>query len=726
MRNALLLAAASTCLLITGCDKPAATSEPGKGTPSLPDVPTAATVPVAAPLPVASHLGIATRVPADADFFLAGYHADEWVKKTIEEFLKSELFKDIESKPDAPKPEEVPLYVGDEAFVFVNGGGVQLQALTSGYRDVMAWSTGQFVAGALRELEKKERDPAETKAWADSMSADLLERILNAVEKDSQLQVPSVVMGWHPDAAKLDACSKKVAEGLDELLKKSPDAQPVSFEAQGASFKGFEFEGSKVFAKALEDARKAMAEDPKAKEMLDQIPQERIERVLAAMEKVHFTVASGSLDGRIFLYCGNGKEGFRLAASPEQSLAATDDLKWTNAYAEKKISGTVYFSEAMVRTVLPLLDSSVYFEEIAKKIGPPIRNERIFRELLSDLAQTEKQLAQRDASALSVIGVADEGFRLEFRGGWPDPALDYNAPLRMAEAADAKKPVLRAHWVQNRARNDLSWKSWETYGLIVDAALEEAKAHADSPLKKVPEGAIPELLSEIRALNRAYRDEFRAGIGDEVAIVADLKGEIPAVPGISEEVIRNNTMPRFVIVREVKDRALLDKAGATSAGVWSNLTGMASKYSGNEMPLILPQKLDSDDLTTWYFPAPFIGGDFVPGVSLNDKLWMVGTSRELASGMAKALATPASGSESGMLVEIDMAPYWDWMQELVKRNGLNADQLLEEAPEEMKKLTKPEDVEKALESMRKMKGLSYRKWLEQGKPRASLHVRYAN
>jgi hypothetical protein len=340
------------------------------------------------------------------------------------------------------------------------------------------------------------------------------------------------------------------------------------------------------------------------------------------------------------------------------------------------------------------------------------------------MAETSRELARRDASAWSAVVVEDQGWRYESRGGWADPALDYAAPLRMTDAAISLKPAVRMHWVQHRGRNDLSWKQVEQLGVLAESVYNEFGAADPSVTAMVPEGTLPRMMKEIRELNRAYREEFHAGIGDEVALVMDMQGEVPPLPGISEETVAAARMPRFIVARPVTDRSKIDASGASFAASWKGLTGWASELSGSEVPLILPQKIESNDLVTWYPPLPFIGGDFVPGVTMSDSLWMLGTSKSMAAGFSKAMAVPSSAGDAGMIVEIDFAPIRDWLAELYQRNEMKVEELVGESPVPMQDLT-AENLEQAVASFRKWQGLSYRKWLADGKPRTSLHLRIA-
>ena len=108
-------------------------------------------------LPIATHLGIATRVPADADLFSAGYGVAETFLKLFEPFL---FLKDDEGNKEKldeflAKSKEFQEFVGDEAFVFVGPGvGVQFETVGKSYRGLSAaWA--EFAVGAALDTVAK-------------------------------------------------------------------------------------------------------------------------------------------------------------------------------------------------------------------------------------------------------------------------------------------------------------------------------------------------------------------------------------------------------------------------------------------------------------------------------------------------------------------------------------------------------------------------------------------
>ena len=128
----------AAAVMTSGCKKPE------KPAPAAAE----AVAPVQQPLPIASHLGIATKVPADADLFVAGYGAGETFMDLFEPVLTA-AGDGKDSAGFAAKSKEFTDVVGDEAFLFVGPGlGLQLETVGTSYRGLSAaWA--EFAAGKV-------------------------------------------------------------------------------------------------------------------------------------------------------------------------------------------------------------------------------------------------------------------------------------------------------------------------------------------------------------------------------------------------------------------------------------------------------------------------------------------------------------------------------------------------------------------------------------------------
>ncbi|MFK7850683.1 MAG: hypothetical protein AB8D78_06855 [Akkermansiaceae bacterium] len=683
-------------------------------------------------------LGFAARVPADSDFFFAAYYdGEEFIEGVMEWMEDFGIAEVVEADLDGSdldelaeieaKLNEAADYMGTEVFAFSGPGvGSKLEMIGTTYREFSGAWAGFVVGGVLDAMAEEGRD-LDFERLSNSLSGDLLERWFSVIEKESRLLVPSVVVGWRPGEPKLEESKAATRKMLDELFKGEEGADAMSFESNGAEMSGYEVKGTDVFGDFVEEMRGAL--DAKADEfdLGGGLSAERLEQFLVALESVKFTIATGVVDGRVLIYFGDGADGFVLAENADESLASREDFKWMAPPSGKELVATAYLSETMVGSVLPWLDTSGFWESIAEAVTEPVVNQRLMRELLMGLSSNSKDLSVRDISSWSGAAyVGDGGWSMQTRGGIVDPSIDFGTPFQMLGAVDSMKPAFRAHWVQNRGWENLSWKKVEYFGFLVEAVANEVAKVFETEIKAVPgtDGVMERLAETANKLNEAYREQFRSGIGDEVAFFGDFLGEVPPVPGIAQETVENFTVPRFIYARPMVDRELVSKAGDSAEKIWRDTVAYANSFGSGGIPLILPQAIESDEMVTWFVPLPFIGGDFVPGVTLGDDTWMIGTSRSLASGLADALSKKNESLEKGVLVEVEFDAIGSWLRDVYENGKDQADSLVDEELD-VETMKQVEESSKAFfDRFSKLKSLKYRHWLESDKPRKSLDLEF--
>lgn len=723
--------AAALIIALPSCKK----DEPNQpaSSPELPEI----VEPLVNPEPPSQHLGFASHTPADVDLFVAGYGADEMIRTTLEGLTKTfldvqtQIQEEGDTEPDiSPATEEgktawideaIP-YFGDEAFVFVGQGpGELVEVATSTYRDLSAASLGLTVKLLLDAAD--DGDPLKAMEGDDELLQNLLDKTFQAIQKDSSLAFPTIVTGWKPHSSKKDECVETLIEMLDAIMVESPTMKPISFEASGVSMNGYQGSGGEMFADLILEARQAI-EDAAQTEQVDQLlSDERVEELMTSLENFEFTITLGSLDDYVVIYLGDGSDGFQLAESPSDSLASTSSLTWTNPFADKTIASFAYASDSFVKSWLPLIDSGPYWNAIAQSLPTANDESRAIQELLEGIAGTEHQLAERQTSAWSGIVVLEEGLRFESRGGWANPGIDYTTPLQLTEAANATNPAIRAHWIQNRSRNNLEWSRIEQFGSLIQLGFDAFQDSDYSQSMEVPEEMANQLMGLVEHLNSSYRDDFRNGIGDEQAFVLDFHGMTPPIPGIPEDIVSELELPRFLYARPVTDREKLAVSSENFVKGSHEVITMATEAIDFQLPLLEPQLIESNELDTWYYPLPISGGDFIPGVSINDQLWMVGTSRSMAKSFASAPAS--SGNEAGVIIDIDFEAIGQWFSNTYRLTKDQADQLSDQAPDMAKNLATEENLESVSQEFSKLKAFHYRHWMADAVPRSSYHLHIA-
>lgn len=694
--------------LVCGCGRNETTPDSGVESPE-----TGPSKPI-----VAEHLGFATRVPGDCDFYFSAFYDGEELLESMMELLLASGLGELREEEGEVREQAGSAFamMGTEMFVFVGeGAGDQLKLIGTTYRELSAAWAGMAIRTMLGVFADGDARP-DFEALGEGLVRRLSEEWLAALEKDSQLRVPSVVAGWKPHEEKLEECRQAVEQWLAEIFPEDENVALVEFERHGIALKGHRIEGIDVFREWIEMLGRTAEERTDVGEFYSA---ERLEQLMAALRNLRFTIAAGAGDGRVMIYFGNGEDGFKLADDPGESLAAKEELRWMEQAPGRSIRCAAYVSEPMVAALLPWLDTSSYWSSLADAVGPPLREQEMFRRLLTGLAGVTRKLGERRISAWSAFVYTDPAWVVETWGGMVDPSIDYETPLTMWNAATKANPAFRAHWVQDRGWNDLSWSKTEHFGALLELGLREwGMISQEDALSLVPEGFMERLASEIIALNRMYRDEIRKGIGDEVAVFGDFLGEMPAVPGVSQEVIQEQTIPRFLIARPLSDREKITAAGMSVEQGVRRVSAWLGDSVGINIPAILPQSIESGGMVTWYPPVPFIGGDFVPGVSIDDKVWLLGTSRSMARGFSKAMSDVNSAGETGVIIELDLERLVGWVRQVGEANAEKVQAIMQEMRDDGGVSGGLGSREGIPDVFNRLGTFSYRGWLESGTPRA--------
>jgi hypothetical protein len=124
---------------------------------------------------------------------------------------------------------------------------------------------------------------------------------------------------------------------------------------------------------------------------------------------------------------------------------------------------------------------------------------------------------------------------------------------------------------------------------------------------------------------------------------------------------------------------------------------------------MLPQPISSDKngVTSWFFGIPYLAGDLMPCASINDKILLLGTSKDNNEALAAELAKPASVAIDGLVWRFDPAALVD--------AGLGYAKLAKQtSPKDQKDM---KQVQKWIKPFHAMQG---RVFQEGGVPRTSL------
>ncbi len=754
--------------LISGsCEKkpPASTESPATpaGEPAKPPVipappaaePVAPVVPALSVEERAAKFGIVKHLPKDTESFLSVYNGNGMSKRFkgtkvweliegvsgIAEVEGAEEGEPIgEEKPAGEKPADGPAkdaseapeeasgvssILGQEVFL-ATGKGTSAQTgnlLTVSHRAnyfQMKLLTKAFLAA----VESKAVDELADQA------SDVQMRSFIEVLKDPQsgmgllekMQMPPVYVGFKTLPESREQVAQQVASTVEYLGGAEDMVEPVDFERAGAKFSGYRLLG-KVISKSIGQNRE---------EMDEQIGAETADQLLATLAKKDLLVVSGTLGDYVILFIGTTPEDFQLVADAKDSLAATDALSFADAYGSKELAALVYGSDAMMDTLNSAAGGVGDFASGLRDGfagNDALGDTRDIESLLQLVSEREQALAKLATSdTYGMVAFFEQGVKIESFGGSDMGSLDWKAPSTLAGLGKPDDVVLFANFTSD-ATYDAKLKSYMES--LVETAYAVTKKVAESPIAGEEMDQFKDGLKmfdtkfrgDALMLLDALRGDFSAGLGQESALVVDLKGTVPAIPGIPPALVEKGKFIRASWISPVTDRSKLatswDKMNEASTRILKTVSEMA----GDEIPMQKPMSSEKNGFTTWFISMPFFNDDFVPSVTVSDKWFIASTSKIQALELADAAGKEPS-SRTGFYLNVKIDPLRTFGNEWLKLVDENAPAVFADQEEQLVQFKeKKKDIGKAILALGELDSISAHVRRESGRVRGSVHFK---
>lgn len=602
--------------------------------------PPAAQVP-AAPAPAglaaqAGNFGFAARVPAGVELYLGSANG----KVHRQALEQTRYWKSLQAywqdlKPaNAAQPAALaalaPAAV-DDAFLVVGKGGAAklawLRELNRLYSELTYYTlVAGFSAG---------QGPGKQAGWQSwlavaSAQPDLLERLCALLEG---AELPPLMFGFKTD---------KPEETLRQVL--DPAAPPAwlagaskeSFTpAAGGSFTLYQTTAATWLTEAVRQQLQKQLEIS----VSDPALRGRVQEVLTRLAAKKLSLALGTLDGHVVAAVGWQRAELEFAADPGQSVLARPELAFAAPAAGQRALGLILADAGlfralhddqplapMLRGALKGLAGSPVFGALAGQLTPKVQA----------LGEAEKQANRRDFATLAGLAWWQDGLHLDVTGGVRAAPEWLGKPLQFGGLLDTPDVLLAAvgHQPPGEAGR-VYFEGWMDLLYTLSGALVKSGLGGEQAtgMWTLAEQAVVPALQE---MYRASRTLYQQALGSESALVVDLKGQMPPLPGVTLPA-GSSVLPRFAGVHAVTDRALL-------ASSWQQMQAALTKgMQASPLPLALPEPMSTEKngVTTWFLPLPVGGNDLMPCASVNDRVYLLGSSKLFNEELAGRLQQPA-------------------------------------------------------------------------------------
>ena len=638
---------------------------------------------------VAKATGFARLMPNTTHAYIGIYDG----KGFVDEIRKSALLKlaeeqlgdnlvpdefDLENLDENPQAQMITALLGEEIFVGVGKDVPEqlsnLVAFNESYsRHSMKASVG--MATAFLTGEGPDFDENNPEAALQTLLGGLIGDLKGGLGVLEKARMPPLTLGFKvSDEEKRGQLFEIAAQGIGAMLEEiGPDgegfAEAVNLERAGSKFTGLTIKGEELVASMPPDVKEGLTQFMDAA---------AVDKLMKTLESKNIVMAIGVHENYLVGFLGSSADDLQIAASPAESLLSRPEAAFMKSFAGKRLVSFTTVSKE-------LQDSSrgsAVFGSMATGLKEGLAETEAFGDS-QDLEVLLGLIAEQERAILNLhtftpggsVTFLEEGLKMEIFGGSAVPGTDLDTPRRYAGLGKDDGVFLFANWVSNPDYTEKVLEYVETLGQTIYLAAQQV-ARMDLPdevaidLEEMTNvfGMFDEQIRpHFLKLWSGLRDDMVAGLGEEGAVVVDLKGALPTVPGLPQLLVDEGKAPRIAILAPTKDKKKLGDSWDKTEKALNGILKIVSEMTGENIPMQRPMSSEKNDLKTWFFPFPFQSDDFVLNVSVDENNFYASTSKsyvqDLSARLEKAEVDPAA---TGAYFNVNFAALNAYLNDWIK------------------------------------------------------------
>jgi hypothetical protein len=743
-------------LAFVGCNKKS--TEPSSEAQAEVEVPTPDVSDAeVSPAQRAAKLGFAQYLPANVSAYSAVINGSSVIDRmwktpvgaVIKERLEEEgiSFDDL-SDPQAQMSGILQLgaaQYGEDYFVAYGESAPKVSKDVIEFSDRMSYYVGRmavYAGNAAVAGKLFEENVHPNKLLTELFTKPLKGLPANFIHMFREVDMPSYYQGVKVSGEDSRALVRDQLEAVPNFFSMiEVGVEPLVVERGGAQFEGYKFSGKKMQEELAEgQGGMRLVLEPGLKQF--GMSQQEIDEFIKLIEAKTIVALVGEVHGYVVLFMGSSEDDFVLVDDVEDSLCASDKIKFTDDYLDNDLF-TYGFSDGGMGYDLSAIEKICYKlgGSFAKGLSDQLAesdslgNTQEIEVILDNIDKQARGLAAmfKEADA-GYVAYLEDGIKVEMQGGSNMPQYDMQSAHTLAPISQGKGQVLFANWATDPQYNEglmtlidrfveVSYlMSKQVLPLLASrAAADEGNAdfiQYNASLQMFDQMFSKDLLDVWQAL----RTNMAEGLGAETALVIDVNGSLPKVPMLPKAIIEGGKMPRVAYVSTVDDREKLQASWTRLNTALESLLKKASEMTGAEIPMQVPMSSEKDGLKTWFVPIPFQNDDFVPSVSVSDDLFFATTSKRFAEGLSSLAAKGGGESRQGVWLDVDMKVLHSYAEQWLKLIEENAAEFMSDVELEDFNANK-EMIETTLSALGMMDSLTYHMRQEDGVTRTSMHLK---
>ncbi len=623
---------------------------------------TAAVVPAADASKLGETYAFVSRLPRDVEMFSSAYRMhDVWLSianskwgAAAVDLMKKEpqgqqMLEQWQSDPGMQKGKEfAEAFLGNEYFTVGAAGFAQkmepwmelLQSMGEMY--YQAALTGGMMGGSPADTEK-------------AMMRMVKDNAAVLMPKAVKLELPPLLMGFK---------AGKVRAEFDDFIKKGLESAQLPPGVESNKFKvgdKYEFQSLSVIVRKLIPASQEEALVAQLKEMVGD--EAAAKQHVATLMAKHFEISWGWVDDYLIVSLGSDHAHVKFSTGVADSALSIPDVAARAAiFAGKKPIGLGFVDKAFFDKLAKPMQLAAPFAKMTESLQGMIAPDAVAG-MTADVKKLEvrlQDLFKTVNSSQVTVSYLDGGMRADSIGGPRSANATAAQPLTfsslstpatvmsMVSHSDSANSAKTTELVEESAA--MVWGWYEKYGRKMLPADGQQNA-ATMEAMAVP--MVKDFWKSCRLLGTA--------LGDNSAMLVDLNGKMPPIPGAPKVAVEGGKIPRIAFAMELKNRAALSEA-------WKGFEklvkqGIALVPRGADAPPIPePQMKKEGDVEIHFIELPMPTGDLLPHIAISKDKWMISTSPSYSVELAKLPITGSAKQDMEMRMEFgavaDFAGHW--------------------------------------------------------------------
>ena len=684
----------------------------------------------------AAKLGYAGHLPKDItkfDVLLNGRKTfDRLLKSPIGSYLLERMeeegltLEDLATEMDNNSDEwrsQIALYSEEFFTAYGSGGGETMDLAVQFLERLLYYGSRWGVYEMNSSLGDQEPGSFEDR---------LFKGPLKGVSKDvirmlSEFDMPAYYQGGKvsdPDTRNM--VMAQMEESISMLAHMDTAVEEITFKRGDSEFSGYKIIGKKIAELIDEDVTSEMQKVFGAGD---------VQAFKKALKSKNLIVVTGVVGEYVILFVGKSEDQLVIVSDVNESYCANDQMSFLDEYLDHDLISVGLSDEKVVKAIGAAGPVLYRFSgSIAQGLGDELGSAgalgdtqeiEALLELMGEQAQ--KLTAMFGGTEGGYVSYLDDGFKVESFGGSNMPSIDFDVSHSLGPMAMGEDNLLFANWASNPDYNEQLMEYIDTLGeagyLMARRLSSSEKPGVFNEWKPGIDMFDQMFRDDVVEIWKALRTDMAQGLGSESALVMDMKGTMPKLPNIPEDILAQAKIPRVAYVSTVDDRSKLQKSWQRLNKSIENLLKKMGEMSGTEIPMQVPMSSEKNALKTWFIPIPFQNDDFVPSVSVSDELFFASSSKKFSEELTELAGKADGEGRKGAWVHVDFKVLHQYGGDNMKLYFDNLDKIMPEGSVRDDIKANKAMVEELVKAYGELDTLSIHIRKEDGRTRGSVHLK---